>query len=79
MIEFERSSASIRHDQSSLECRLEHIPIYSWIESNLTILRTNLIKRGLNEQDMNDKEQTIINNLKVKFFFFGINLTHSLI
>ncbi|CAF1086303.1 unnamed protein product [Rotaria sordida] len=58
------SSTSFRQDQSSLECRLEHIPFYSWIESNLTILRTHLKRRGLNEQDINDKEQTIINNLK---------------
>ncbi|CAF2481432.1 unnamed protein product [Rotaria sp. Silwood2] len=58
------SSTSFRQEQSSLECRLEHIPFFSWIESNLTILRTNLIRRGLNEQDINDKEQTIINNLK---------------
>jgi len=51
--------------QSSLECRIEHIPIYSWIESNLSNLRTNLSKRGLNENDLNEKEQTIINNLKI--------------
>ncbi|CAF1977341.1 unnamed protein product [Rotaria magnacalcarata] len=50
--------------QASLECRLEHIPLYSWIESNLTTLRINLTRRGLNEQDINDKEQTVINNLK---------------
>ncbi|CAF1376716.1 unnamed protein product [Adineta steineri] len=58
------SSSSIRHDQSSLECRLEHIPFYSWIESNLSLFRMNLVRRGLNEQDINDKEQTIINHLK---------------
>ncbi len=60
---------SVRQDQSSLECRLEHVPLYSWVESNLTILRVNLTRRGLNEQDINDKEQTIINNLKVYFRF----------
>jgi protein regulator of cytokinesis 1 len=59
------SSASNQQDQSSFECRLEHISIYSWIESNFTLFRMNLIKRGLNEQDINDKEQILINNLKI--------------
>lgn len=58
------SATSNQQDQSSLECRIEHIPIYSWIESNLSNLRTNLFKRGLNENDLNEKEQTIVNNLK---------------
>lgn len=65
---FKRSSTS----QSSLECRLEHIPFYSWIELNLTKLHTDLARRGLNEQEINDKEQIIINNLKVNFYQFLI-------
>lgn len=62
----DRSSTSNRQDQSSLECRLEHIPIYSWIESNFSTLRINLIKRGLNEKEIEEKEQTFINNLQVQ-------------
>ena len=62
----DRSSTSNR---SSLECRLEHIPIYSWIESNFSTLRITLIKRGLNEQEIEEKEQTLINNLKVQTYF----------
>lgn len=65
-MKIDRSSTSNRQDQSSLECRLEHIPIYSWIESNFTTLRINLVKRGLNEHEIHEKEQTMMNNLKVK-------------
>ncbi|CAF1603838.1 unnamed protein product [Adineta ricciae] len=62
--EFNISSSSLRQDQSSLECRIEHIPFYSWIESNLILLRNNLVRRGLNEQEIIDKEQTITDSLK---------------
>ncbi|UJR26331.1 hypothetical protein I4U23_007668 [Adineta vaga] len=64
--EFNNSSSSsiLRQEQSTLECRIEHIPFYSWIESNLILLRTNLTQRGLDEQEIFDKEQTIIHNLK---------------
>lgn len=62
----DRSSTSNRQDQSSLECRLEHIPIYSWIESNFSTLRITLNKRGFNENEIEEKEQTLINNLKVQ-------------
>ena len=76
---FSSSSSSLRQDQSSLECRIEHIPFYSWIESNLILLRNNLVRRGLNEQEIIDKEQTITDSLKVKKPTFSLKIACSLV
>ena len=69
---FSESNSFVRQDQSMLECRLEHVAFYSWIEAKLNDLRTTLQRRGLDEQKIEEKEKSIVEKFQV-FFSFRFN------
>lgn len=49
---------------STLECRIDHIPFYSWIESKLIQIRETFSQRGLDDRTIEDKEENLVEQFK---------------
>lgn len=48
-----------------MECRLDHIPFYSWIESKLIQVRETFSQRGLDDRTIEEKEENLVEQFKV--------------